>query len=181
MTKRRRAPKSPRIPRPSIASYVTWQVPDFPDTPDGLCGQFCAIAEHCLEDAKKLDALSEGYCSPAEYILIAHALELSLKAFLAKHGLKEEAELRRDFVHNLDKLYKTASDDYGLDLSSSTPDAKRIIAWVNEYHSGGDPIRHQLRYAAKTRHCLEVLLCSRSLMRSCSRQRPRNRKGACIA
>jgi hypothetical protein len=132
--------------RPSIGSYVTWLVPDLPNTPDGLCGQFCEIANHCLEDAKKLDALSEGYASPAEYILIAHALELSLKAFLAKHGLKEE-ELRNNFGHNLDKLYKTASDDHGLEI----PDAKRIIAWVNEYHSGGDPIRYALRYAAKTR------------------------------
>jgi hypothetical protein len=138
-------------PRPSIGLVVTWLVPDFPNIPEGLCGQFCAIADYCLEDAKKLDALSEGWASPAEYILIAHALELSLKAFLAKHGFKEE-ELRNNFGHNLDKLYDTAVVDHGLDLSS-VPDAKRIITWVNDYHNGGSggPVGYALRYAAKTR------------------------------
>ena len=136
-------------PRPFIGLEVTWLVPDFPDTPEGLCGQFCAIADFCLEDAKNLDTFYKGWASPAEYILIAHALELSLKAFLAKHGFKEE-ELRNNFGHNLDKLYDTAVVDHRLDLSS-VPDAKRIITWVNEYHSRGDPIRHALRYAAKTR------------------------------
>ena len=131
-------------PRPLRGSVVTWRVPDFPNTPEGLCGQLCAIAEHCLEDAKKLDVLSHGWASPAEYILITHALELSLKALLAKHGLKEE-ELRNNFGHNLDKLFDTASSvDHGLDLLSSIPHAKRIITWVNEYHSRGDPIRHAL-------------------------------------
>jgi hypothetical protein len=129
---------------------VTWLVPDFPNTPDGLCGQFYEIAAYCLEDAKTLDALSEGWASPAEYILIAHALELSLKAFLAKHGLKQEQLWKKPYGHNLDNLYDTAVVDHGLDLSS-IPDAKRIIAWVNEYHSGGDPIRHALRYAPETR------------------------------
>jgi hypothetical protein len=136
-------------PRPLRGSVVTWLVPDFPNTPEGLCGQFCAIADFCLEDAKNLDAFYKGWATPAEYILIAHALELSLKAFLAKHGLKEE-ELRNNFGHNLDKLYETASVDHGLNLSS-IPDAKRFITWVNEYHSRGDPIRYALRYAAKTR------------------------------
>jgi hypothetical protein len=140
------------IPRPSIGLVVTWLVPDFPDTPDGLCGQFCAIADHCLEDAKKLDACSKGWASPAEYILIAHALELSLKAFLAKHGLLKEEELRKDFGHNLDKLYDTAVVDHGLDLSS-IPNAKRIINWVNDFHSGGSggPVQYALRYVAQTR------------------------------
>jgi hypothetical protein len=141
---------SSHTPRPSRGSVVTWRVPDFPNTPEGLCGQFCAIADHCLEDAKKLDALSEGWASPGEYILIAHALELSLKAFLAKHGLKEEELRDPPYRHDLDRLYDDAEGCFGLELAS-IPDAKRFITWVNEYHSRGDPIRHALRYAAETR------------------------------
>jgi hypothetical protein len=29
--------------------------------------------------------------------------------------------------------------------------AKKIIAWVNEYHRRGDPIRYALRYSASSR------------------------------
>jgi hypothetical protein len=62
----------------------------------------------CLEDAKKLDEFSKGYNSVGEYILIAHALELSLKAFLARHKLSEKALRNEPYRHNLDNLYKKA-------------------------------------------------------------------------
>ena len=64
--------------------------------------------------------------------------------------MKEEQFREKRYRHNLDSLYETAVIDHGLELSS-IPDAQRIITWVNEYHSRGDPIRHALRYAAKTR------------------------------
>jgi hypothetical protein len=94
--------------RPPIGSVVSLLVPDFPKTPAGLSETFCTLATPCLEDAKKLDEYSEGYNSIGEYILIAHALELSLKAFLARHEVTEE-ELRKDpYGHNLDRLYEKA-------------------------------------------------------------------------
>jgi hypothetical protein len=112
----------------------------------GFCEAFLALAQSCLEDARKLDDVSK--VSVGGYILIAHALELSLKAFLARRGLTEKKLSNRPYCHDLDRLYKTAVER-GLKLS--TRDAKEIVAWVNEYHSGSGPIRYALRYAASSR------------------------------
>jgi hypothetical protein len=119
---------------------------DFPKTSAGRCKAFLALARSCLEDARKLDDLSK--VSNGGYILIAHALELSLKAFLARHKLSEKALRKPPYSHDLDSLYDKAVE---LGLTLSIPYAKEIIAWVNEYHSRGDPIRYALRYAASSR------------------------------
>jgi hypothetical protein len=67
---------------------VTWLSHDIdPDTPAGLCKALGLGAEICLTGAKKLDASSPGFDLPDRQILAFHALELALKAFLAKHGL----------------------------------------------------------------------------------------------
>jgi hypothetical protein len=135
--------------RPAIGSVVTWLVPAIPNTPPGLCKGFRLLAQDCLEDARKLDEFWKVNYSSGTYILIAHALELSLKAFLARQGMTEK-ELRKDpYRHNLDNLYCKAVE-LGLNLPS-LPHAKGAIAWVNEYHNGGDPVRYALRYAASTR------------------------------
>jgi hypothetical protein len=62
--------------------------------------------------------------------------------------LSEEALRKPPYGHNLDSLYKKAVE---LGLELPMPYAKEIIAWVNEYHSGGGPIRYALRYAASSR------------------------------
>jgi hypothetical protein len=62
-------------------------------------------AGECLTGAKKLDA---GFPDlTGEYILTFHALELALKAFLAKSGVTND-ELRKTYGHNLVELYKEA-------------------------------------------------------------------------
>jgi hypothetical protein len=134
--------------RPPIGSVVSVLFEVLPNTSAGHCKAFVTLARFCLEDAKKLDEFSKGYNSVGEYILIAHALELSLKAFLARHKLSEKALRNEPYRHNLDNLYKKAVE---LGLRLPMQYAKGIITWVNEYHSGGDPIRYALRYAASTR------------------------------
>jgi hypothetical protein len=111
-------------------------------TPAGLCGAFSDFARICQEDAMRLEDCSQGYTSPGAYILIAHALELSLKAFLAKHQLSEK-ELRSRYGHDLDCLYNKAIE-VGLHLS--VPNPKKTIARVNKYHS-----ENALRYDLSTR------------------------------
>jgi len=60
-----------------------------------------------------------------------------------------EGELRKEpYGQNLDSLYNNAVE---LGLKLSMPYTQEITAWVNEYHSRGDPIRYALRYAASTR------------------------------
>jgi hypothetical protein len=130
------------------------------DTPAGLSKGFLKIARECLEDARKLDDLSprfepalDGADIPDEalqrldtrgkYILTAHAIELGLKAFLAKHGVTEK-KLK---THDLHCLYTAAVKKHGLKLLPSIADAKGTIAWVNEYHDKGA----LLRYSDKTK------------------------------
>jgi hypothetical protein len=58
---------------------LLWEKYDL-STPAGLCGAFRDLARLCRDDAMRLEDCSQGYTSPGAYILIAHALELSLKA-----------------------------------------------------------------------------------------------------
>jgi hypothetical protein len=158
MMKRKMMPVLPPLPklgrtlrtrvRPPIDQvWFLYPEGDFPNTSAGRCKAFFALARSCLEDARKLDDFSK--VSNGGYILIAHALELSLKAFLAKHKLSEKALRNPPYSHDLDSLYYNKAVELGLKLS--VPYAQEIIAWVNEYHSRGDPIRYALRYAASTR------------------------------
>jgi hypothetical protein len=134
-----------------IRGADTWQVGD----DDDLSSEFLNIARECLEDARELDDRSPRF-EPApdadipdeamlrldkrgKYILTAHALELGLKAFLAKHGLTKK-ELSNHYCHNLDRLYSEAVKR-GLDLSSIS-DVKDKIAWINEYHDKGALLRY---------------------------------------
>jgi len=123
---------------------------------DALSNGFLSIARECLEDARKLDACSPQFQplggttdenplrleTTGKYILTAHALELGLKAFLAKRGFSEK-QLANDYRHNLDRLYSEAVE-HGL---SSIREDKHTIAWINEYHDNGAV----LRYSATTK------------------------------
>jgi hypothetical protein len=116
------------------------------------------IARECHKDALELNDRSPRYetlgiadiphgalsvfDSIGKYILTAHALELGLKAFLAKHGVTKK-ELSSDY--RLDRLYREAVH-YGLDLSF-IPEVVHTISWVNKFHNQGA----LLRYDAGTR------------------------------
>jgi hypothetical protein len=128
---------------------VTWHAQKRFDlsTPAGLCGAFNDLARVCQEDAMRLEDCSQGYTSPGAYILIAHALELSLKAFLAKHQISEK-ELRTCYGHDLDRLYNKAIE-VGLHRSVSEAkksEAKKKIARINKPHN-----ENALRYDLSTR------------------------------
>ena len=78
---------------------------------------------------------------PHRQILAFHALELALKAFLAKQGLTREMLRNKPYGHNLDRLYSDAVQR-GLSLPAHS---KELIAAVNEYHSA-----HIIRYEFAT-------------------------------
>jgi hypothetical protein len=124
--------------RPYLGDTVTWLGPGIdPNTPAGLCEAFGTDAEICLIGAKKLDAPSSGWDLADRQILAFHALELALKAFLAKHGLTSETLRIKPYGHDLNRLYSDAVQR-GL---SPPPRSKELIAAINEYHS-----RHIIRY-----------------------------------
>jgi HEPN domain-containing protein len=111
---------------------VTWLSNDIdPNTPAGFCKALRRGAEICLTGAKTLDASSSGWDLPDRQILAFHALELALKAFLAKHGLTRETLRNKPYGHDLDRLYSDAIQR-GL---SPPPRSKELIAAVNEYHN----------------------------------------------
>jgi hypothetical protein len=79
---------------PYLGDTVTWLSNKHidPDTPAGLCKALGIGADICLTGAKRLDDASSGWDLPDRQILAFHALELALKAFLAKHGLTRRFE-----------------------------------------------------------------------------------------
>jgi HEPN domain-containing protein len=121
---------------------VTWLINDIdPNTPAGLCKALGIGAEICLIGAKKLDASSSRWDLPDRQILAFHALELALKAFLAKHGLTRKTLGNKPYAHDLDRLYSDAVQR-GLSLPARS---KELIAAVNEYHRA-----HIIRYEFAT-------------------------------
>src|SRR5262245_10636676 len=122
---------------PYSGDTVTWLSKVNPNTPAGLCEAFGIGAEICLVGAKKLDEPSSGWALPDRQILAFHALELALKAFLAKHGLTRAVLRKKPYGHDLDHLYSDAVQR-GLSLP---PRSKELIAAVNEYHN--DIIRYE--------------------------------------
>ena len=128
---------------PYPGNAATWLSGIDPNTPTGLCEALRLGAEICLTGAKKLDASSPGYDLPDRQILTFHALELALKAFLAKHGFTAKTLRNKPYGHNLDRLYSEAAE-HGLSLQ---PHNKELIEAINEYH-----YKHIVRYEfAKTR------------------------------
>jgi hypothetical protein len=125
----------------TLGNTVTWLKPDIdPNTPTGLRKAFGIGAELCLAGAKKLDESSPGWDLPDRQILAFHALELALKAFLAKHGVTR-GTLRKKHGHDLDRLYSDAVQ-HGLSLPSHS---KEVIAAINECHEA-----HIIRYEFAT-------------------------------
>jgi hypothetical protein len=128
--------------RPYTGDTVTWLSNQIdPNTPAGLCEALGLGAQICLTGAKKLDVSSPRWDLPDRQILAFHALELALKAFLAKHGLTRKALRKRPYVHDLDRLYSDAVQR-GLSLPGHS---KQLIAAVNEYHNA-----HIIRYEFTT-------------------------------
>jgi hypothetical protein len=128
---------------PYLGDTVTWlKGKDIdPNTPAGLCKAFGIGAEICLTGAKKLDEPSSGWDLPDRQILAFHALELALKAFLAKRGLTRKILRKKPYGHDLDHLYSEAVHR-GLSLP---PRSKELIAKINASHN-----THIIRYEFET-------------------------------
>lgn len=128
---------------PYLGDTVTWLSNKHidPDTPAGLCKAFGIGADICLTGAKKLDASSPGWDLPDRQILAFHALELALKAYLAKHGFTRDTLRKKPYVHDLDRLYSDAVS-HGLSLP---PRSKELIGAINDCHNA-----HIIRYEFAT-------------------------------
>jgi hypothetical protein len=97
-----------------------------------LAGKSRVTALAASECTSALKTLIQCHPHPNEtphYILVMHAVELALKAFLMKKGVGENK--LKSIGHNLNALYKEAVD---LGLSLDDPNTYTLIAWINEWH-----------------------------------------------
>ena len=134
--------------RPKESTHTRLVIGIDPNTNDGRSKAFRYGAGECLIGAQKLDA---GFPDlTGEYILTFHALELGLKAFLAKHGLTNEQLRKKPFSHNLVNLYNEACKR---GLSISLPNIEDTIAWINEYHDQGSLLRYDFTNARELPMC----------------------------
>jgi hypothetical protein len=119
-----------RRPRGNVSTRLVLGID--PNTDEGRAKAFRNGAGECLIGALKLnDGLGN---LTGEYILTFHALELGLKAFLAKSGLSNDKLRKKPFSHNLVNLYAEACKR-GLSISLHQVD--ETIEWINEYHDQG--------------------------------------------
>src|SRR5215831_11816531 len=91
-----------------------------------------AIALAASECTSALKTLIKYHRYPNEtphYILVMHAIELALKAFLMKNAVDEKK--LKSYGHDLNRLYKIAVK---LGLSLDEPNAFDLIACINEWH-----------------------------------------------
>ena len=116
-----------RRPRGAVTTRVVLNIDAGTDA--GRTKAFCYGARECLDGARILNS-SSPY-STGEYILTFHALELALKAFLAKSGMSNDELRGRHFRHSLDNFHEEA---LRRDLSISTYKATELIESVNEWH-----------------------------------------------
>jgi hypothetical protein len=135
-TKRRIKAMMNKLPLGARGNVVTHLPPQGLDrgTPEGLSATYFYIGMECASDARNLSKASPHFPLVGQCILSCHALEVSLKSFLAREGLSE-TELRGARFgrgHDLIALYDEAVKR-GLDFSQF-PEAKAIVNVFNQYH-----------------------------------------------
>jgi hypothetical protein len=144
---------------------LTTRLPPFgidPSTPDGLSRNYALGAKECMDAVCKLDD-NFGNLTP-EYILTFHALELSLKAFLAKQRFTEDQLRRKPFGHNLVNLFQEAKQQ-GLALTQSNAD--QLIDWINKWHYDNVRIRYDFTKTRTLPTCQEILPLIEDILAAC--------------
>jgi len=102
-----------------------------PNTNEGRSKAFWQGAGECFSAAKKLDDEDALRDTVGEYILIFHALELGLKAYLAKRGFSDKQLWNESFGHNLVNLVHECRE---VGMSLSIHDADLHIEWLSKSH-----------------------------------------------
>lgn len=93
---------------------------------------FAQHAEEFLAAAQREETVKPTTISMPAYFLVAHAIELGLKAYLLTLGQDEKA-LRR-IGHDLGKALNKALEMGLRDVSSFRPDEEDCVRWINEHY-----------------------------------------------
>ncbi len=114
------------------------------NTRDGRVIAFKYGAAECLHSAGLLEQRFSDLTG--EYILIFHAIELGLKAYLHWKDVGEKELRSRKYGHDLKVLWAEAKRR-GLQITIE--DADGLIDWINEWHNDDAKIRYDF---TQTRH-----------------------------
>ena len=126
-TQRFRASASTAFRMTALGSDV-----QFPQASGAVIG-----AAECFAAARQLNTGRSD--NSGQYILTFQAIELGLKAFLMKRGMKEKVLRSRPYGHDLLKLYDAAVQR-GLSLEQEH--VVEYLSWINEWH-GTTMIRYE--------------------------------------
>lgn len=130
---------SPWLTHASTVTRIVIRPEIDPRTSEGLCAGYRSGAGQCLAAAKQITLPD----TTPVFILTFHAIELVLKAFLARSGMNAEQLAKRPYGHNLVKLYDEAK---GRGLSINLPNVDDMLACINKFHYGegkGSPVRYE--------------------------------------
>jgi hypothetical protein len=108
-------------------------------------------ASECTSAVKTLVNCHPHPNETPHYILVLHAIELALKAFLMKQGIGEKK--LKSYGHDLIALYEEA---VGRGLILANSNACNLIAWINEWHSGVQ-IRYEFTKERELPMCSELV------------------------
>ena len=113
-------------------------------------GRFRLEASRCLSAARTLEKHHYKNETP-HYIILFHAIELGLKAFLIKSGINPKKLKDKPYGHNLANLYKEA---IRRGLTLGFPNADALIQWIAQWE--GAKIRYDFDEARELPVCAEL-------------------------
>jgi hypothetical protein len=99
-------------------------------TPHGLAQAFHEGVTECALNAEALDNGPTANLT-GHYMITLHAIELGLKAFLAKSGLTEDQLSKNPYGHDLASLY---SEAVKRGLCVNVPGIEKTLNLLNVYH-----------------------------------------------
>ena len=132
--------------RDRIPSVLKFRANDV-STAAGIAVGYRTLAAEIAQGARSIPFPD----SVAQHIALFHAIEVALKGYLVHTGLTE-AELKRKFSHDVEKLFAEAR---ARGLIVNVADVDELIAWANEYRKDG-LIRYDIASFRELQMC-EVL------------------------
>jgi hypothetical protein len=137
------------------------QLPGFGPILSTTAGRYRLEASRCLSAAKTLEEHHHKNETP-HYIILFHAIELGLKAFLIKSGMDTETLRKHPYGHNLRSLFKEATRQ---GLIFNDPQAGPMIDWINKWD--GTKIRYEFDTARDLPTCAELSPLAEAIIAAC--------------
>jgi hypothetical protein len=137
------------------------QLPGYGRILSTQAGRYRLEASRCLSAAKTLEKHHYENETP-HYVILFHAIELGLKAFLIKEGMDKEILRKNAYGHNLRSLYDEATKR---GLSLADPQFGPLIDWIHKWD--GAKIRYEFDTARDLPTCAELSPLAEAIIAAC--------------